>query len=346
MIVNYTEAINAINPLYISGAADSWVTDLVWDRVMRIGPDGLPRRGGRSVTWVDAKTVDVELRSGMTWHDGKPVTVEDVIFSYQATSGDKAPMYKPFVTDIASIEKTGARQHALQAEGAERLVPHSTLAKINLIPKHIWEPILTGIAGKPENAESLPGAAADRLGSVQGGALQAARRRSCWRSTPITGRGAEDGSLDPAHRAQHRGERSACCGAARSTSSRTIAATPKMLDEVARQQKDIRDRPDESTWAFASWAITCAVRRSTTSISARRCRRHQPQPDGAGGMERLRGAGQLARLAGAAVLVQGRGRTTRETSKRPRSCCKKAGYELVGGKLHYPDGKKEKLATE
>ena len=43
----------------------------------------------------------------MTFHDGKPVTVEDVIFSYQATMGDKSPMYKPFSTNIASIEKTG-----------------------------------------------------------------------------------------------------------------------------------------------------------------------------------------------------------------------------------------------
>ena len=50
------------------------------------------------------------------------------------------------------------------------------VAKINIIPKHVWEPVLAGLAGKPENAEKLPGAAAHRLGSVQGGALQAQRR--------------------------------------------------------------------------------------------------------------------------------------------------------------------------
>ncbi len=32
MIVNSTEALNSINPLYISGSPDSWVTELVWDR--------------------------------------------------------------------------------------------------------------------------------------------------------------------------------------------------------------------------------------------------------------------------------------------------------------------------
>ena len=30
----------------------------------------------------------------------------------------------------------------------------SSIAKINLIPKHVWEPILAGMAGKPENADS------------------------------------------------------------------------------------------------------------------------------------------------------------------------------------------------
>ena len=38
------------------------------------------------------------------WQAG---TIDDVIFSFQAPAGDKAPMYKPFVTDIASIEQAG-----------------------------------------------------------------------------------------------------------------------------------------------------------------------------------------------------------------------------------------------
>ena len=56
----------------------------------------------------DDKTVAVTLRDGMKWHDGQPVTVDDVIFSFTAPAGDKAPMYKPFVTEIASME-TGRR---------------------------------------------------------------------------------------------------------------------------------------------------------------------------------------------------------------------------------------------
>ena len=109
IIANSTESLNSINPLYISGAPDSWVTELIWDRLMRIGPDGLAKPyAAKDVKWVDPTTLEVTLRPGMMWHDGKPVTPDDVIFSFEATMGDKAPMYKPFASNIASMEKIGA----------------------------------------------------------------------------------------------------------------------------------------------------------------------------------------------------------------------------------------------
>ena len=91
----------------------------------------------------------------MKWHDGQPVTLDDVIFSFQAPAGDKAPMYKPFVTDIASIEKTGEQTLRFKLKQTNTTFLTASLAKINLIPKHIWEPVLKDLAGKPETAEQL-----------------------------------------------------------------------------------------------------------------------------------------------------------------------------------------------
>lgn len=153
MIVSGPDPMNAINPLYISGAIDSWVTDLVWDRLMRVGPDGLPRNwAAESVKYIDPTTVEVVLKSGMMWHDGKPVTAEDVIYSFQAPAGDKAPMYKPFVTSIAGIEKKDDKTLIFKLKAPNASFFTSTLAKINLIPKHVWEPILAGLGDK--NAET------------------------------------------------------------------------------------------------------------------------------------------------------------------------------------------------
>jgi len=156
LIINSSESINATNPLYIGGAVDSWITDLIWDRLMRIGPDGQPPPwSAESVEWKDDKTIAIKLRAGMKWHDGKPVTVDDVIFSFTAPAGDKAPMYKPFVTEIASMEKDGDMGLTMKLKAANAAFFTASLSKINLIPKHVWEPVLQGLAGKPENAEQI-----------------------------------------------------------------------------------------------------------------------------------------------------------------------------------------------
>ena len=156
LIINSNEVINATNPLYIGGAVDSWVTDLIWDRIMRIGPDGLPQPwAAETVNWVDDKTVEIKLRAGMKWHDGKPVTIDDVVFSFQTPAGSKAPMYKPFVTDIVEMEKVGELGLRFKLKQPNTTFLAASLAKINLIPKHIWEPVLKDLEGKPETAEQL-----------------------------------------------------------------------------------------------------------------------------------------------------------------------------------------------
>jgi peptide/nickel transport system substrate-binding protein len=155
MILNSADVVQATNPLYISGAVDSWITELIWDRLMRIGPDGLPQPwAAEKVVWIDNTTVDVTLRQGMKWHDGQPVTVDDVVFSFQAPMGDEAPMYKPFVAKIASIEALDERTVRFTLKEPYAAFEVASLAKLNLIPKHIWEPILQDLATKEENAES------------------------------------------------------------------------------------------------------------------------------------------------------------------------------------------------
>jgi peptide/nickel transport system substrate-binding protein len=155
MVLNSSDTVQGINPLWISGGVDSWVTELIWDRLLRIGPDNLPQPwAAESYEWLDETTVEVVLRPGQKWHDGQPLTADDVVFSFQAAMGEEAPMYKPFVSKIADIEKVDDKTLRFHLTEPSAAFLTSSLAKINLIPKHIWEPILTDLAAKPENAES------------------------------------------------------------------------------------------------------------------------------------------------------------------------------------------------
>jgi peptide/nickel transport system substrate-binding protein len=155
MIVNAAEALVALNPLYIGGAVDSWMTELVWDRLMRVGPDGLPIPwSAQTVEWANPTTLDVTLRPGQTWHDGEPLTVEDVVFSLQApANGNFSPMYKPFVANIAEVAATGDNTVRIRLKTPNAGFLTASLAKLNLVPKHIWGPLMASQMAKGQTAE-------------------------------------------------------------------------------------------------------------------------------------------------------------------------------------------------
>ncbi len=157
VILNSTAPPTNLSPFNIPGSQGSWATELVWDRLMRIGPDGLPRPwAAESVTRPTETTVDVTLRSGMKWHDGQPVTIDDAVFSLEAPGyADKSPMYKPFVANIAKVETTGPMSLRITLKRPDAAFLVSSLSKLNLAPKHIWAPIFEDLKNKPETAESI-----------------------------------------------------------------------------------------------------------------------------------------------------------------------------------------------
>ena len=154
IILNTSDNLLNLVPLAIGGAAASWITDLVWDRMLRISPKGLAEPwAAESYKWVDDKTIDVTLRAGMKWHDGKPVTTDDVMFTFGEVKA-MAPMYAPFLDIITKVETTGERTVRMHLKNPSAPFLTSTLAKVNLTPAHIWRPIATELKAKGQNFDS------------------------------------------------------------------------------------------------------------------------------------------------------------------------------------------------
>ncbi|MDQ7027079.1 MAG: ABC transporter substrate-binding protein [Anaerolineae bacterium] len=157
LVTSTTSFLDRINPLFIAGDAPSRVTELIWDRLMRIGPDGLPQPwAAESVEWEDSTNVVITIREGMMWHDGNPVTVEDVAYSFEAILSGEAPQYSPFASNIAEIELIDDTSLRLTLNEPSAAFETSTLSKLNIIPKHIWEPYINDLLTQEDaNAESL-----------------------------------------------------------------------------------------------------------------------------------------------------------------------------------------------
>src|SRR5215510_3770626 len=341
MVLNAAEAMNAINPLYISGAVDSWVTDLVWDRLMRVGPDGLPKPwAAESVSYVDGTTVEVKLRTGLAWHDGKPLTVEDVIYSFEAPAGDKSPMYKPFVANIAAMEKIDDRTIRFKLKAPNASFFTSTLAKINLIPKHVWEPILSSqLQGKSAESyqEQLP------IGSgpfkvvrfklqeeilLERNALHwSPAKMDRWILRIVTNTEAAVGMLKRGEvnfLADYRGDPKVLEDLAKADGALELAAT---VDMGFRFVAPNLRRPPFDDVNFRK-ALMLVINRNLMAQAA------------------WNGYAVPANShVSAALPFWHKGEQFKPNVEEAKKILEKSGYKIVGGKLHYPDGKRETLSS-
>lgn len=87
----------------------------------------------------DRSWVEFVLREDAKWHDGQPVTVDDVIFSYEILTTAGHPFYKFYYGDVASVEKTGERSVRFDFSGTTNLELPLIVSELTILPKHYWE---------------------------------------------------------------------------------------------------------------------------------------------------------------------------------------------------------------
>lgn len=86
----------------------------------------------------DFSFVTYRLRAEAKWHDGKPVTVDDVIFSLDAFKKHH-PMYSAYYSHVVRAEKVGDRdvKFVFDAPGNRELP--QIVGQLTILPKHWWE---------------------------------------------------------------------------------------------------------------------------------------------------------------------------------------------------------------
>jgi microcin C transport system substrate-binding protein len=87
----------------------------------------------------DRSWVAFTLRKEARWHDGKPVTVEDVIFSLDILKTKGRPAYRLYYADVVKAEKTGERTVKFSFRGNENRELPLILGQLPVLPKHYWE---------------------------------------------------------------------------------------------------------------------------------------------------------------------------------------------------------------
>ena len=153
---------DGLNPLIAStafaqyvmwGARNSQVYELLmayntsdWDVNEPLLAEGQPTVSDDHLTYT------IKLRDGVKWHDGKPLTVEDVVFTYKAAAcpTTDAARYRSALTDLADIQVEGRTLRFLMAKPNVYNLRNVVTNIMPIMPKHVFDPegLLDGFSYK------------------------------------------------------------------------------------------------------------------------------------------------------------------------------------------------------
>jgi microcin C transport system substrate-binding protein len=86
----------------------------------------------------DRSSVTYRLRANARWHDGKPVTPEDVIFSLD-TFKKNSPQLAAYYRHVTKAEKSGERDVTFVFDGPGNRELPQIVGQLTVLPKHWWE---------------------------------------------------------------------------------------------------------------------------------------------------------------------------------------------------------------
>ena len=116
--------------------------DLIYDTLMAPALDEVSTEYGllaEAVSYpADFSSVTYRLRAEAKWHDGKPVTPEDVIFSFDAFKKN-SPQLSAYYRHVVKAEKTGEREVTFTFDGPGNRELPQIVGQLNVLPKHWWE---------------------------------------------------------------------------------------------------------------------------------------------------------------------------------------------------------------
>jgi microcin C transport system substrate-binding protein len=132
---------DSLNAFTVKGVAAAGL-GLIYDSLMASSPDEPSTEYGQIAEWVsypdDYSSVTFGLRPEARWHDGQPITPEDVVFSLEALK--KAhPQYAFYYKNVVKAEKTGDREVTFTFDTKGNRELPQIVGQLTVLPKHFWE---------------------------------------------------------------------------------------------------------------------------------------------------------------------------------------------------------------
>ncbi|MEN9936540.1 MAG: hypothetical protein RLZZ387_3119 [Chloroflexota bacterium] len=160
-----------LNPLISSPATDPAAADiqaLVFDGLMRIGADGLPEPALAQLWEVDEQGLvyTFTLRPDVTWHDGTPLSVDDVLFTLRTVQGPVFGGDQSVGTFWRTVVVDRAGDRSIRCRLEAPFAPFLRYATFPILPAHLLRDVPPEQWGSVAFSQSPVGTGPYRLVSL------------------------------------------------------------------------------------------------------------------------------------------------------------------------------------
>ena len=173
---------DSLNPFIVKGSPASGINGLVYESLMEQSNDE-----AFSVYGLIAESIEISptndwvrfvIRSEAKWHDGKPITADDVKWTFETLINEGAPFYKAYYADVKNVTVDNARTVTFHfRNNLNRELP-LVIGQMPVLPKHYWT---NGTNKFAETSLTPPlGSGAYIVSNVQAGRSISFKRTKNW----------------------------------------------------------------------------------------------------------------------------------------------------------------------
>jgi len=135
-------AFDSFNPFIIRGTASVGST-LIYDTLLKESTDEASTEYPYLAQWIDLPAdragVTFDLNPSARWHDGRPVTAADVIFTFETLRSQGRPFFRSYYGDVTEVRAEGEHRVAFRFRNAENRELALILGGLPVLPRHWWE---------------------------------------------------------------------------------------------------------------------------------------------------------------------------------------------------------------
>ncbi len=138
---------DSLNPFIIKGTPVAGMTflgqSMIYDSLMEQSYDEPFSMYGLLAQTIEYDTDDrtwvaFNLNPAAKWHDGKPVTAEDVVWSFNTYIAHGSPFFKAYYGDVTKAEATSDSRVKFTFKDDGNAELPLILSQISILPKHYW----------------------------------------------------------------------------------------------------------------------------------------------------------------------------------------------------------------